>query len=445
MGFLDSFRVWLKRLFQTEPRQSKARALPFETVPSWIEQETDSEFEELEQLALNRFSEIRFLLKEIRSQLDALEKKRVDEEPANERLQRVVSSSQQTMVSRMRILLEKLEPPKTPQWKEIRSYASNAFGLLQKETELFGKNIAYTSLLHREEVKGIGQHLSELEQILKGLFDSFSANPLVERTQLAKNLHQQMTTLQQEIQSLERESKLLEQEQKQFAQKLSLQQSALAETHSSPEAKVLEEAQRELQNLSKQKEALHRQLSDLIGEIDKPLKRFSQLVTSNQWALEKQQAPFLSLLLENPPKAFETDPKGQSFKEILKELLSAVDQKRISFKDEKEEAKRRAAIQHLMDFDFFSNFFWKENELEKKRYQIEKQIQSEGWSVKLEEQQVRLQRILSEKNALEETFLQHRSALQKNRLLFEEKKILLEKKLSEIGSETISLSFSGSP
>jgi len=446
MGFLDSLAAWLKRLFQGAPAKATTSALAFETVPGWIEQQTDSEFKELKAEALNRFSEIRFLLKETRNQLSALEKKKTEPEEENqnrnERLHRVVFSSQQTMILRMRILLDKLEPPKMPEWEEMRQYSTGSFGLLQKETELFGKNIAYTSLLHKEEVKGIGQHLSELEGILKSLSNSFSSNPLFEQTQLAKNLHSQVANLKREQQRLEQESKRLQAEQKQFQQILSRQQTTLAATQSSSEARQWEQSQEQLKELSSQKEKLRSQLSELASEIDKPLKRFQQLVSSNQWTLEKEPAQFLSALSENPLKALEMDTKGQSFKSVLKEILSAIDQKKISFKDEKEEAKRRSAVLHLLEYDFFSNFFWKRNELEKKRQQIEKQLQGSEWNQQFETQKKQLQKTLSEKEESEKALHHHQIALQKNRLLFEEKKSLLERQLSGIASESVTISFS---
>lgn len=446
MGFLDSIRLWLERLFQGKPKQAETSALPFETIPSWIEQQTDSEFKGLETESLNRFSEIRFLLKEIRNQLIALEKKKIESEEENqnrnERLQRVVSSSQQTMVLRMRILLDKLEPPKMPEWEEMRAYATGSFGLLQKETGLFGKNIAYTSLLHKEEVKSIGQHLSELETILKSLSNSFSSNPLFEQTNLAKNLHSQVFRLMQEQQRLEQESSRLHAEQKQFQQFLSRQQTGLAEMQSSLEAKQWEKIREQLTGLANQKEKLRSQLSELVSGIDKPLKRFQQLVSSNQWALEKEPAQFLSALSESPLKALEADPKGQSFKSILKEILSAIDQKKIAFRDEKEEAKRRSAVLHLLEYDFFSNFFWKQNELEKKRQQAEKQLHASEWSQRFEAQKKQLQKTLFEKEESEKALHHSQIALQKNRLLFEEKKSLLEKQLSGIASEAVTISFS---
>ncbi len=446
MGFLDSLAAWLKRLFQGSPTKAETSSLSFEGILDWIEQQTDSVFKELKTEALNRFSEIRFLLKEIRNQLIALEKKKAHPEAGNqnrnERLQRVVFSSQQTMVLRMRILLDKLEPPKMPEWEEMRQYSIGSFGLLQKETGLFGKNIAYTSLLHKEEVKSIGQHLSELETILKSLSNSFSSNPLFEQTNLAKNLHSAVFRLTQEQQRLEQESNRLHAEQKKFQQSLSRQQTGLAEMQSSSEARQWEQSQEQLKELANQKEKLRSQLSELVSEIDKPLKRFQQLVSSNQWALEKEQAQFLSVLSENPLKAMEKDPKGQSFKSVLKEILSAIDQKKIAFKDEKEEAKRRASVLHLLEYDFFSNFFWKQNELEKKRQPLEKQLQASAWSRQFESQQKQLQKTLVEKEESEKALHHHQIALQKNRLRFEEKKALLERQLSGIASESITVSFS---
>lgn len=446
MGFLDFLAAWLKRLFQGAPTKTETSALPFEGVPDWIEHQTDSVFKGLKAEALNRFSEIRFLLKETRNQLIVLEKKKAEPEAEkqnrNERLQRVVSSSQQTMVLRMRILLDKLEPPKMPEWEEMRQYSIGSFGLLQKETGLFGKNIAYTSLLHKEEVKSIGRHLSELETILKGLSNSFSSNSLFEQTNLAKNLRSQVFRLMQEQQRLEQESKRLHAEQKQFQQILSRQQASLAEIESSSEAKQWEQSREQLKELANQKEKLRRQLSELVSEIDKPLKRFQQLVSSNQWALEKEQSQFLSVLFENPLKALEKDPKGQSLKSLLKEILSAIDQKKITFKDEKEEAKRRSAVLHLLEYDFFSNFFWKQNELEKNRQQLEKQFHASEWSQQFESQQKQLQKILFEKEESEKALHHHQIALQKNHLLFEEKKALLEKQLSGIASEAVTVSFS---
>jgi hypothetical protein len=446
MGFLDSLLQWLRSFFSgsSQPVQAATEsAIPFESVPHWLEEKTGSVFKELKENALNRFSEIRFLLKEIRTQLTELEKKKgfSEEQKVDERLQRVVLSSQQTMVQRMRILLDKLEPPKAPEWNEIHSYAVSSFGFLQKETELFGKNIAYTSLLHKEEIKGIGTHLSELEQILKSLSASFSRNPLSEQVARAKQLHAELSRLKTEQQQLEQQSYQLEKERKQLEKRLAEQQESIAEKESSSEAKEWKAIQEENVSLKKQREELQKQWSEQLGEIDKPLKRFSQLVSSNQWKLEPEQLQFLSVLSENPFKALEKDPKGQTLKEILEEILAAIDQQRISFKDEKEEAKKRAAILRLQEFDFFSNYFWKQNELEKKRQALEKRLQSSSWNRVLENNQKQLQSVLSEKNENEKESVHSTETLKKNRLLFQEKKETLQKQLSGIASTNVTVSF----
>ncbi|MBU0636362.1 hypothetical protein KKE06_05025 [Candidatus Micrarchaeota archaeon] len=438
MGFLNG----LKGVFGGSSKPPEAISLLFEETEQWIRKSTASHLESLKKATLNRFSEIRFLLKELDSNLTALEKKEVNEEEASQRVQKVVSSSQHALVGRLKGLLHKVEPPQIAEWQQMREYGLNTFSVLQNEMALFGKNIAYTSILLRKEVKQIGVRLSELEKILKELSRSFDTNSLFEQSQKSQSIHQELVQLQQENTSLRHQAVQVEKELQQTNQKLLEQQKTLTAVQDSREAKELESLLEQTKELDEKKQALSRELFELIGGVDKPLKRFNQLVVSKHWHLEKNQVLFLALLVKNPASAFESDPKAQSFKAILKEMQSAIQDQKISFKDGKEKVKRLASLNQLLEFDFFSNFFWKQNELEKKNQQIEKQIHSNHFSKKLKEETQHLQQARLAANQSKEAVSQNQSAIQKNIGIQQEKKKALEKILSKIASASVTISFS---
>lgn len=436
MGLWEQILDWVQQWFGKKTPQSYA--LKAVEIPVWAEEKTREETRALASMALNRFSEIRFLIKELTEELETLEKTPL-EEAAHERLQKVVVSSQQTMVVRMRNLLEKLNPPTVAEWKNIHGYARSSFLLLQKETESFGKNIAYTSILRKDEIKSLGEHWTELESALKELFEAFSTSAAVEKTTVIQQTYEQVLRLQQESKAAFSEHKQLENELNEIENKIKQDQESLAAWTQSSEAKAVGELQEQLHALEKQKTVIREPVSEVLGSIDKPLKRFQQLASSGQWALEKELHAFLSVLAEKPFKALEMDPKAQRLKEVLQEMKKAIGEGKIGFKDEKEKAKRLEALENAQRFDFFSNFFWKENELEKKRRGLEKELQSRGFFEKAQSAQKQMQELLQEKKQLEQLLVQANVRQSKNQLAFLEKKEILEKQLSKIAEKPVTV------
>ena len=135
--------------------------------------------------------------------------------------------------------------------------------------------------------------------------------------------------------------------------------------------KSLEE---EMVNLMNQKQDLKTEISGLILSIDRPMNRFKQLVDSGRWKLPAEEKEILNQFIVNPILALKKDPKAELFKKVLLEIRKAIEEGAVELKD-KEKEKRLAAIQELINFDFFGKVFWKMNELQKKQIDLNKELE----------------------------------------------------------------------
>ncbi len=353
----------------------EAQEVKFSDFGNWFSKHSEKEFKELSGLALPKFAEIKHLLKEIGFSLDELLEKNVEEgEKVNQRLRKIVGTSQRTFAGHMKQLLSKLQPPTATDFDSIKDYCFSAGPLMEREINSFGKSIAYTSIILKEEVSSIGANIQELQSALKQLHDSFSGRQgialLGKIKSEEKRLSEKLSECFSSKESLEEtalEKKKLEKKFSDLKQKLSaLEQSA--------EFKAIAELDSIKKLALEKKEKLRSELVDLLAPLDKPLRRLESLSKSGAFLLEKNEKDFLRMFLREPLLAIKQDPRADSLKKILKELKGAIDSGKVSLKGEKDKQKRLDAINSLVSFDFFSNFFWKANQAEVELQKTEKEL-----------------------------------------------------------------------
>jgi len=372
LGFVE----WLFGLFFGKKQEKPAarHTMKFADFDAWLAKHLEKEQKQLLDFALPKFAEIKHLLKQSRAELDALLEKNVESEQGDKRLRKIVGTSQKTFVSHMKQLLEKLQPPVTAQADTVRDYCTNALPLLEKEIGSFGKNIAYTSIILKEEVHTVGANIKELQAVLKALHGFLSEKPVLALSRETRELQLRLSELFSEQLSLSGSIEEANSELQAVKKKIVLLETELLELGASEEARVLEGLETAKKSLLEQKEKLRSELVDLLAPIDKPLRRLESLAVSGAFPLAVQEKEFLRLFLRDPLLALKQDPRADDLKKILKLLKSAIDNGAVSLKDEKEKEKRLLALDNLSTFDFFGNFFWKSNQLEVELQKTEKEL-----------------------------------------------------------------------
>ena len=422
MGIIDWFFGLLFGKKKKHKGEAHAHNVRLSEFGPWLSKHSEKEFSELTNFALSKFAEIKHLLKETGLSLDDLLEKNVEEnEKGNQRLRKIVGTSQRNFAEHMKQLLAKLQPPVTADFVSIKDYCLSAAPTMEREINSFGKSISYTSIILKEEVSGIGANVKELQSVLKQLFDSFSKREsislLVEIKNAEKRLGEKLSenlSSKEYLDEASLEKKKTEKKHSDLLQKLSsLEQSA--------EFKALAELESAKRAALEKKEKLRSALVDLLAPLDKPLRRLEALSDSGAFLLEKTEKDFLRMFLREPLLAIKQDPRADFLKKILKELKAAIDSGKVSLKDEKDRGKRLGAIDSLVSFDFFSNFFWKANQVEVELQKAEKE--------------------LSHNNALQEKSDIEREIAYLEKELSERAKAVesLKKKLAAMETETVSL------
>lgn len=350
------------------PAKPQEVELTIEAVPDFVEKKLSGKRPELETAIASVFSEIKHLLKEANTLLKELENQPLESE--NIKLKKIVSTSRSQAISRIGSLIERLQPPTSSDFAQVKQYCDDAGNLLHSEITHSGKSIAYTGIYLKDAMKNLGKSLSELGKAFSSLekkIEEFS--PLF----LEQELKQQLSLVDEKkaaVSSLEKEiekaEQLLEKERvdskRLFAE--------LGKFKDSPEFKKLGSLNEEKALLLREKQEAKTELVSLISSIDRPLKRLSRSVASGRYVLPQALTLVLHKLEQNPLQLFKLDPKGELVKTLLLELKKAIESGAVELKD-REREKRLAAIDELLAFNFFSNVFGKFNEIDLKLQAVE--------------------------------------------------------------------------
>lgn len=369
--------------------------------------------------AFSKFSEIKYLLSEMRKSLSELSSKQLTEnQEKNKRLKKIIETSRQNLLNRMDSLAAKLEPPSAQEPEAVRQYCLKAGTQMQAEIASFGKSIAYTGIYLRDSVKTLGQTTKELQQVLLDLQQSASSAQtradtiLAQINEMERMLEEKKDLLRKTL-SLQQNLRAIESEKNSLAEKIS----SFKESEEFSRAFSLKEKQK---NIFQQKSELKNKAFEIFSKVEKPLKRLLKLAESGQFAMGKEQKRILSSYMKDPLNALKQDPKADYLKELLRTAKKLVEENTITFK-EKEKGKKLEAIKELLAFDFFENFFWKLNSLELELQKIEREMSDSNAQKRL----FLLEGELSEK---QKAISEYSSAIQRNEL--ESKK--LEEQTAEL-------------
>lgn len=368
MGFFEWLFGWLfkgKGIKET-------RVLELEKTLPYVEEACVSDIQSLEKEIFSRLSEVKHLLKTLDLAIEEARKKDVSLSEGNFGLRRLVLTSRDGLLNRFSQLSKRLEPPKTTNVLEIYEYAISSRKLLREEIIQSRKNIAYSKPLLAEQIKAIGKEIEEIDWVFSSMQESFEKNKIALLNSFRNKFAQLKATIK-ERENIEEEIK----KSQEIVNELSLKAKRLSidimELKNSSFAAEISKLESKKKALFDEKGVLRQKFLSILEKVDKPLTRFLKIASSNEGVISREERELANSYFQNVLLASKHDPKGEQLKKILSRVLSMVEDGTISMKD-KEKEKRILALKEVIEYDFFSEVFWKLNSLESEIISIEKKI-----------------------------------------------------------------------
>ena len=311
---------WLKKIFSKEsPPPTPAEEPPkldLSRVDGWIaDRSADSGFEGG---VRSLYASIEGVARDLERDLSALE----SAEPAEEappRLLKAGTATRETVVRQMRVLVEKLAPPRRADQASAEEYHSTILKLLQNTVQKFGRAQRYTAALFPGEVEAIksdlgaiSRHLSELGDLLQEREESLGAHR--EAASAAARVREgrgQIEALRAEISDGEALLSRLRDEEAGHQEEIEAWSRSDEGRRGREEKKSLEEKMRE-------RDQIEMSMRDLVAPLAKALSRAVKQDDSDRIALQHREV--FELLIVAPARALEGDASG-----ALSELKSKVD------------------------------------------------------------------------------------------------------------------------
>jgi hypothetical protein len=426
MGFLNKFFGFKNKQHSSERKKLRIK---IEEIDFFLKKNSEPILKDFEKQIFSFFSRIKFSLNQLSNLANTIEEKKISIDEGNQRLRKIVLTSKKNLALQLNSLAKKFLPPSSFELEKIKNYCVFSPKLFESEIMFFRKNIAYSGILLKEEVKLAGEKAMEVKKeldALKQFYQGFTSFHLIENAKekisLLKSLLNEKEELINSIDSLEKQFFSLKNQ-------LSRLNSELYSLKNSSEMNELNALLTKKNSLLKEKQALNSNFLEIFSKIEKPLKRFTKLVKAGNYIISNEEKELLLLYESKPLNAFKRDQKGIVLKKILSEVKEKILDGTISLK-EKEKEKKISAINFVLKFDFFENFFWKLNSIESNLLMTEKKISSFSIFKKI---------VLLEQNI--ESIQKELNSLNKNISMGKKNKTLINEKIEEL-SKKISLSLS---
>ena len=398
MGLFEWLFGWF---FKSKKTARKTEVLEAEKTLSYVEEACAVDSKSLEKEIFSRLSEVKHLLKTLDSAIDEARRKNVSLDEGNFGLRRIVVTSRDGLLNRFSQLSKKLEPPKTTTVYEIYQYAVASKKIVREEVIQSRKNIAYSKALLAEEIKAIGQSLEEVDWVFSSMQESFEKNRVADLAEFRKNFSGLESAIkeQETIEEEYKKSLALVNDTALKTKRLSIDIDELMNSSFAHELSGLEARKKVLFD---EKGALRQKFLAVLEKVDKPLTRFLKIASSSDGVVPHEERDLANTYFQNVLVASKRDPKGEQLKKILSRVLAMVEDGTISMK-EKEKEKRVQALREVMEYDFFSEVFWKLNSLESEIMAIERKISEFPLNKKISEAEHELASAKRELSAAQET------------------------------------------
>ncbi|HPM85584.1 MAG TPA: hypothetical protein PLI99_00645 [archaeon] len=392
MELVKKIFSFFSKSFKPEPQILKT---DLETLPSLLEKSFVVKKVELEENAAKKITEIKYLHSKTLSLIKRLNNTPL-EEKTNTRLNHAVETSKKQLLIQLERMLGKINPTDIKNnINSYREYSKKSESLLIGEINSFRKNIAYTSFYHQDEMKELGEFLQNILNNLHELNQKFDYNKEIFEFENFKEKIGSSIQRKKELKQIQREINALSEKIIKKQEELKKYEDKIDSNKSNPKFLEIIQAEKELSELTNEKQDLKLQISALLLNIDRPLQRYKQLLESGRKKGSKEEKETINLFITNPLLALKKDPKAIMFKKILKDIRESILEGEIDLK-EKEKEKRLEALDEIIKYDFFGTVFWKMNELQKKQIELNKSISSNPIKKDIEEENKNLKEMDSE-------------------------------------------------
>lgn len=425
---------------QKEKTQGQLQEIKLSSSLEWIDSRSSEARAEFVSGTSKKFSEARALIREARSCLKEIEGVSLDsEEAGNPRLRKIVGTSKSAFIGRMDSLLRKLMPPDSGDFSQVRKYCLEASAILQSETNSMGKSIAYTGILLKSELRKFAEALKELDSVLSGLYLELQKNARLQAALRARTALSELVAMKREAIELEKTKIPLAKNSLELSlTSLESLKGEISSLSSSKEMQEHDSALSELTQLREQKSLLRQKFFQSISKADKALKRMGQQCEAKKFILPKEKALLLGSYISDSFQAFESDAEARGLKELLSELMGAIEKNIVEFKPE-EKQKRLEAISGLLASGSLEKIFLENSLLENQASEAQEKTRKSNSRAELEALKRRAE--VLEKNISEERLalarLQENAALKEKEFL--PKKEEAEKILGEFCGSKVNL------
>jgi len=395
MGFLN-------KLFGSKEKKIKTLETNLELLPTLIEKNFEARKEELELTTAKKMSEIKYLHAKSLKLLQDVKSKDL-EAKENQRLNKAAFTSKKQIEKQLEKLLIKMDPTdRGSTLEDVKAFSGEGNSILMNEIMSFRKNIVYTSVYLKDEMKALGEALqgmlnnfSELNKLIANENEMFEFEKIKGKIKDVQTAELELKKADADVLKLKT---LIETKEKEII----IEQKKKAETQKGEGMVGLKKLEEEKARLASQKQALKSEVSSLLTTIDRPLQRFSSLVSSKRWVIDKEKQGILDGMMTNPLLTLKKDPSGEKFKAILQEIVKAINDGQIELKD-REKEKRLNALNELLTFNFFERVFWKLNEIQKTQTELDGKLKENLVQKEIMEEEDQIKSLEREREELKDT------------------------------------------
>ena len=392
MGFLG-------KMFGSKEKKAETIETTLELLPTLIEKNFEARKETLEMNTAKKMSEIKYLHAKSLKLLEDVKSKDLQAKE-NQRLNKAAFTSKQQIEKQLEKLLVKMDPTdRGNTLEDIKAFSGEGNALLMNEIMSFRKNIIYTSVYLKDEMRVLGEALQgmlnnflELTKLVNSESEMFEFEKIKEKIKEVQTVDIEFKKIDDSI--LEIVSLIASKEKE-----IIVAEHKKVKTQKGEGMEELKKIEAEKSLIASQKQELKSEVASLIATIDRPLQRFSSLVSSKRWVIDKEKQDILEGMITNPMLALKKDPSGEKFKEILQEIVKAITDGQIELKD-REKEKRLGALNELLTFNFFEKVFWKLNEIQKRQTEIDGKLKENMVQKEINEEEDQIKNLSREKEEL---------------------------------------------
>jgi len=353
--------------------KQKAKPVSLEEAKKLAMSEFDAEKKDILDFSSKKFAEIKHLSIRLTKSASLFENHKIDLNEGNKKYRQIVVTSQKNLVRQLKGISKKIVPPTEFESDTLREYITKSNLVITNDLMPYWKNIALAKLMLKDEVNSIGNDLKELLDTLEELQKKAFSEKLINLEKINDFLEKikENKKLLEELDLKISDSKNKIKEKEKMVVKLD---GKISDKKNSKEVESLNEFTNKKESFEKQKQELVANFNSELAPVEKILKRLQSVAESTK-ILDPKEKELLGFLLSTPARAVTLDPKGTAFKSVIVKAEKLVKQGTISFKD-KEKEKKFSALSKLIEKDFFSDYFWKLNNVQSDLNQIEKRIAS---------------------------------------------------------------------